>query len=97
MQDGKIQKQEISFVTEMPDSASVEEVSLIKMIIHKMVANLKNVVKGRSRKTRELTINQIFSDCKSDSPQSQSPLGSRLVPDCPSFCHTKCIALQVGL
>ena len=47
MQDGKIQKQEISFVTEMPDSASVEEVSLIKMIIHKMVANLKNVVKGK--------------------------------------------------
>jgi len=97
MLDGKTQKQEISFVIKMSDSASVEEDSLTKMIIHKMVANSKNVVKGRSRKTRELTINQILSDCKSENPKSQSPLGSRLVPDCPSSCHTKCIALQVGL
>ena len=47
MQDGKTQKREISFVIEMSDSASVEEDSLTKMIIHKMVANLKNVVKGK--------------------------------------------------
>ena len=47
MLDGKTQKQEISFVIAMPDSASVEEDSLTKMIIHKMVANSKNVVKGR--------------------------------------------------
>ena len=33
----------------MPDSVSVEEDSLTKIIIHKMVANSKNVVKGKQK------------------------------------------------